>query len=78
MRQGLASRSAQNHYNSLMVQAFGRLMGWERSVAIPSPTTISPAAALRGMGMPSADWVRLVKVTIARNPFDRALQQILQ
>jgi len=74
LRREIAGRSMQNNDISLPVRVLGRLRGWDRDRRNHKFHHNISAKELRGR-LPEETWQRLKKVTIARNPFDRAISK---
>lgn len=74
LRRSLGGRLEQNNRHPLYRQLAGRLLGWDREKRKHRFGHNISAVELRNR-IPESEWASFLKVTIARNPFDRAISK---
>ena len=74
LRRSQGGRGEQNNHNPLYKQWGGRILGWDREKRKHRFGHNISAVELRSR-IPDWEWENYHKVTIARNPFDRAISK---
>ena len=74
IRRQFGGRPAQNHRNPWLKRVFGTLAGWDADHRRYRYHHNISATSLRGM-ISRTEWEGCTKVTIARNPYDRAVSK---